>query len=71
MHFSKYENNLPNSKSAQAKFPINKCVGERKAKSIHNAIKTRIFPSIVKTIIVDRQQVKITVHINGRVRIFN
>ncbi len=57
---------LPNNKSAHAKFPINKCVGERSAKSIHKAIKTRIFPRIVNRIIIDKHKAIKIVRINGR-----
>lgn len=59
---------LPRSKSAHAKFPISKWVGERNAKSTHNAISTRIFPRIVSTIMIARQQASRIVQRNGRER---
>ena len=58
---------LPSKRSAHAKLPINKCVGERRAKSIHKAIKTSIFPRIVNRIIIDRQIAIKIVNTNGRV----
>lgn len=57
---------LPNSKSAQAKLPISKCVGERRAKSTHRAIKTKILPTIVKRIIIDKEIAIKIVRKNGR-----
>ncbi len=57
---------LPNNKSAHAKFPINKWVGERNAKSTHNAIRTRIFPSTVNTIIIAKDKAINIVRRNGR-----
>ncbi len=57
---------LPSKRSAHAKLPISKWVGERSAKSIHNAIKTRIFPRIVNIIIIDKQNAIKIVEINGR-----
>ncbi len=68
LYFGYFSNEkwLPNNKSAQAKLPINKWVGERSAKSTHKAIKTRIFPRIVNRIIIDKHNAIKTVRTNGR-----
>ena len=57
---------LPNRRSAQAKLPINKCVGDRSAKSIHKAIKTRILPRIVRRIIIESDRAIKIVASRGR-----
>lgn len=57
---------LPSSKSAHARLPINRCVGERRAKSIHKAVRTRMLPKIVKRIIIERQTAMPIVTRSGR-----